>query len=703
LQTWGTAVAAELRPNSCECSLEILNRPGALWEYRVGGRQDTALQVQPPLFQIGGRNVPGLVKRFTAMPATTLQNGVVEQAFEGTLLNDAALKLVVRFRSTPRSPVVRFRYELKSDGPARRLTKASGADALTYLTVSAAQLTDVKEVRLSDYDQRMHATTLAEAPVPARLFENAKGVMGPILVMGGQGSTFLLAYEHGSQYPERFLEYQFNPDRLVSLNAVKGNYLHNQVVSAGAPYESLWLQVAGVNGSEDMLAPRYRDFVLRYQSTNVESRKPYIFYNTWGRQERVKWGGGKYLDSMNLETTLAEIDVAHKMGVEVFVIDTGWYEKTGDWEVSKQRFPDGLKQVKARLDRYGMKLGLWFNPTAAALSSRMLARNSKHLMSIGGRPHTPQPIWETEESPLLSLVSPYWRDFADELIRLNRELGVTYFKWDAVDQHGSDAAGHYHGTAENSARERADSYAFQLPIYLSKIADRLTSAAPEAIVDFDITEPGRAVGLQFLSSGKYFLINNGPYFHNFDLAAPWQSPLANGNSNIFVNPGPARTWFTRAALTYDKWIPSVLFLTHFQTDPPRSSQILNLASLILGQNGIWGEILKTPGADVQYVGEVIGKYKQVRADITAASPVSQGAPGSALEVHEKIGASSTKGAVVLFANTAGHYSYVTQNDVHRKAWHTGGPVALRRDERGRAVIDVNFSEPGARIFFFGAE
>jgi hypothetical protein len=92
----------------------------------------------------------------------------------------------------------------------------------------------------------------------------------------------------------------------------------------------------------------------------------------------------------------------------------------------------------------------------------------------------------------------------------------------------------------------------------------------------------------------------------------------------------------------------------------------------------------------------------VRADITAASPVSEGNPGSALEVHEKIDARSTRGAVVLFANTAGHYSYVTKNDVHPKAWHTGGPVSLRRDGQGRAVIDVHFSEPGARILFFGA-
>ena len=38
---------------------------------------------------------------------------------------------------------------------------------------------------------------------------------------------------------------------------------------------------------------------------------------------------------------LAEIDVAQRMGIEVFVIDTGWYARTGDWQVSLERFPDG--------------------------------------------------------------------------------------------------------------------------------------------------------------------------------------------------------------------------------------------------------------------------------------------------------------------------------------------------------------------------
>ncbi len=97
---------------------------------------------------------------------------------------------------------------------------------------------------------------------------------------------------------------------------------------------------------------------------NTESRKPYIFYNTWNFQERNKlWNDKPYLESMNEDRMLKEIDVAHRMGVDVFVLDSGWYEKTGDWTVSSERFPNGLKTVKARLDSYGMKLGLWIGPT----------------------------------------------------------------------------------------------------------------------------------------------------------------------------------------------------------------------------------------------------------------------------------------------------------------------------------------------------
>ncbi len=697
------ASAGALAASTPASAVRLRNTADALWEYRAAGPGGAAVRVRPPAFEVDGRTVAGLVTRFRARPAVRLGNGALEHAFAGPLRADTTVHLVVRFRLAPDNPVVRFRYALESPRAAHRLTKTSGRDNVTYLRVAAADLPEATEVRLSEFDERVHATTLREVALPSRYFENAAAVMGPIVVLGaGARRQVLLAYEHGSQFPERFLEYQLAPDREVALRAVKGNYLDGQPLDAAHPFETLWFEVAAVAGPPAALAARYRDFALRYLSENAESRRPYVFYNTWGRQERSQWAGNKYLTSMNLATTLAEIDVAHRMGVEVYVIDAGWFEKTGDWRVNTAFFPDTLRQVKARLDLYGMKLGLWFNPTAAALSSRMLARNRANAMSRGGQRARPYVVWETEASQPLSLVSPYWEDFADELVRLNRELGVTYFKWDAVDQHGSDAAGHYHGTAANSAQERADSYAFQLPIYLSKIADRVSRAAPQTIVDFDVTEPGRAVGLQFLASGKFFLMNNGPYFHNYDLAPPWKSLNPNGNANIFVEPGPARGWFTRAGLRYDRWIPSVLFLTHYQPDEPRSSQTLNLASLVLGQNGIWGELVKVSPDGVAYIGEVLAKYKQVRDDITRAAPVVEGEPGGSPEIYEKLDPASGRGAVVVFANAAGRYTYVTARPADRAVWHTGGPARVRHDARGRAVIETEFTEPGARILFFGA-
>ena len=92
---------------------------------------------------------------------------------------------------------------------------------------------------------------------------------------------------------------------------------------------------------------------------------------------------------------LQEIDAAHRMGIDVFVLDTGWYEKTGDWTVSTARFPDGLKAVKAKLDQYNMKLGLWFGPTSAAVSSRIVQQHPEWRMSLARQIGEPHEIWET--------------------------------------------------------------------------------------------------------------------------------------------------------------------------------------------------------------------------------------------------------------------------------------------------------------------
>ena len=197
------------------------------------------------------------------------------------------------------------------------------------------------------------------------------------------------------------------------------------------------------------------------------------------------WQKRPYLADMNEARMLAEIEVAHRMGIDVFVIDTGWYEKTGDWRVSTARFPRGLAPIKAKLDEYGMKLGLWFNPTVAAVSSEMRQNPEDCLMTWDGKPHNPHEVWETEASQGLCLVSRYGKAFAEELIRLNREIGVTYFKWDAIGQYGCDAPGHGHGDAHNTPAERRDAYGFLLGRAMTDVVDRC--ARPARMLSWTLT------------------------------------------------------------------------------------------------------------------------------------------------------------------------------------------------------------------------
>ena len=277
----------------------------------------------------------------------------------------------------------------------------------------------------------------------------------------------------------------------------------------------------------------------------------------------------------------------------------------------------------------------------------------------------------------------------------SRELGVTYFKWDAIGQYGCDAPGHFHGTAQNTERERSDSYAFQQAAYMARVVDKLCAACPEAIVDFDITEGGRSVGLGFLSAGKYFLINNGPYNDNYDLKPP-----ADGNVNLFFFPGPARAWVCRTPLPYDKWVPSVLFLTHYLPDDPQSSQELNIASLVLGQNGIWGDLLRVSAEGVARFGAALAAYKSVRDDITRATLRRTGMVGGSPEVYEKIDPDTGRGVVSVFAGARGTYTYLTHTAAATQTWAMPG-VTVRAVAGGLARIDVTFDEPGGKCVFFG--
>ena len=685
---------------SIDTPLVHIRFPGAadaLWSYS-SNKGGAPLRLAPPQFPIDGKLISGAVTKLEPVGAKVeLPNGVTEQHFRGALRDSKDFELEIVFRTSKRSPIIRFKYRLLAKQPHTLRHVAQGAD-LSYFSVSLRDLPETREVRLSEFVDLFHAYTPHEEAVEARHYAASAAVMGPLFTAADSKRSVILAYEHGSTIPNAFLSYRLAPDRRVTLEATKANYLPGQIVDANHPFETLWFEIGSVAGGQDALAAAFREFVLHDLALTGGTRRPSIFYNTWNVQERRRLREKTHMGTINTEFILRDIEVAHKMGVEVFVIDTGWFVNSGDWDVSLKRFPDGLSKIRKQLADYGMQLGLWFDPVMAAVGSKSFKENQGNVASVRGKIRK-ENVWESGDSVGMCLASAWADTFADRLVQLGRDLGVKYFKLDGLQTDACDAPGHNHGDSFASADERLQSYAFQLPQALTHIAEKVIAADPEAIVDLDMTEDGRIMGLEFLTAGKYFLINNGPYYSDFDVPRTQWGETA----NLFFSPGPARGWITRAPLTYDRWLPSVLFLIHFFPDNPMGSQMINLGTLILGGQGLWGDLQAVSPDGVALIGEVLSHYKQVRNDMTGIAAHRTGALAGSPEVYEKIAKDTGRGAVVMFTTSGPrHYEFITRARPDKAVWTKGAGATVTFDKDGHAHINADLKKNETVIVFFGA-
>ncbi|NEN05322.1 alpha-galactosidase [Diaminobutyricibacter tongyongensis] len=144
-----------------------------------------------------------------------------------------------------------------------------------------------------------------------------------------------------------------------------------------------------------------------------------------------------YMNTLNGDPTteklLPLIASAAEAGAEIFCIDAGWYDDSGDWwdtvgewRPSTTRFPGGLGEVIDRISAAGMIPGLWLEPEVIGVNSpaawtlpdeAFLQRNGKRVVEHD-RYH-------------LDLRHPIARAHLDEVIdRLVNDYRVGFFKLD---------------------------------------------------------------------------------------------------------------------------------------------------------------------------------------------------------------------------------------------------------------------------------
>jgi alpha-galactosidase len=148
-----------------------------------------------------------------------------------------------------------------------------------------------------------------------------------------------------------------------------------------------------------------------------------VLYNSWEATTfHVDEAGQKQL-----------ADRAAKIGVELFVMDDGWFGQRdndhaglGDWTVNPRKFPNGLKGLIDYVNGLGMKFGLWVEPEMVNPNSDLYRAHPDWAMHFNDRPRS-----EARNQLVLNMARDDVREHIFTVLdKLVSENHIEFLKWD---------------------------------------------------------------------------------------------------------------------------------------------------------------------------------------------------------------------------------------------------------------------------------
>lgn len=207
----------------------------------------------------------------------------------------------------------------------------------------------------------------------------------------------------------------------------------------------------------------------------------HIIRPDWQHQERpVLINNWEATDFSFTERKLLKLArAARRLGIELFVLDDGWFgnrnddsSSLGDWIVNKKKLPSGLEGFSQKIKRLGMKFGIWVEPEMVNPDSDLyrahpewIIRHPKIAPSCGRRQY------------VLDLSNPDVRDYLVNAI--SQVLGsaeISYCKWD-MNRNLSDIY------SPHLSHEQQGTLFHRYTLGLYDIVHRITSAFPEVLFE----------------------------------------------------------------------------------------------------------------------------------------------------------------------------------------------------------------------------
>ncbi|MCQ2742106.1 MAG: alpha-galactosidase [Bacilli bacterium] len=237
--------------------------------------------------------------------------------------------------------------------------------------------------------------------------------------VGGEAYGFNLLYSgnHMTTY-ERTMYHKVRV--MAGINDYSFSWTLNPNAVFEAPEATLCYSYQGIN----KLSHEYHQFVRNHiiRSEFKDKEKP-ILINNWE---------GTYFNFTE-ESLLGIAKKAKEVGIEMLVLDDGWFGKRnsdstslGDWYPNLEKLPEGIKGLSEKVHSLGLKFGLWFEPEMISPDSDLY------------RSHPEWAIKHKSYVPLLSRnqlvldltneeVVKYIGDVVSSLIK---DAKLDYVKWD---------------------------------------------------------------------------------------------------------------------------------------------------------------------------------------------------------------------------------------------------------------------------------
>lgn len=139
--------------------------------------------------------------------------------------------------------------------------------------------------------------------------------------------------------------------------------------------------------------------------------------------------------AMNInEKNLIEVaKIAKELGIELFVIDDGWFNHRdddcaglGDWFTDKRKFPHGLGNFANQIRNIGLSFGIWVEPEMVSINSSLYKNNPHFAQQI---PNV-TPL-QRRHQLLIDMTNIEVRDYLEKsLDKIFEETKPEYVKWD---------------------------------------------------------------------------------------------------------------------------------------------------------------------------------------------------------------------------------------------------------------------------------